>query len=76
MLHSGEYASQTDLARKIGVSRARVNQMLRLLKLPPSIQETVLQMGDPLTSLEITERKLRSLFYTRKERTSYSQDIL
>lgn len=61
MLDSGKYASQTALARKVGVSRARVNQMLRLLKLPPEVQETVARMGDPLTSRKITERKLRSL---------------
>ena len=61
MLRSGEYASQTALARKIGVSRARVNQMLRLLKLPPKVQEAVAQMGDPLNSRKMTERKLRSL---------------
>lgn len=61
MLQSGEYVSQTALARKLGVSRARVNQMLRLLKLPPDIQESVLQMGNPLPSRKITERKLRAL---------------
>ena len=61
MLQSGECASQTDLARKLGVSRARVNQMLRLLKLPPDIQQSVIKMGDPLSSRKITERKLRTL---------------
>ena len=61
MLRSGEYASQTALARKLGVSRARVNQMLRLLKLPPKVQEAVARMGDPLPSRKITERKLRAL---------------
>jgi hypothetical protein len=61
MLRSGKYASQTALARKLGVSRPRVNQMLRLLKLPREIQESVLLMGDPLPFQKITERKLRSL---------------
>ncbi len=61
MLLSGEYASQTALARKIGVSRARLNQMLRLLKLPLEVQESVARMGDPLSSRKITERKLRAL---------------
>ena len=40
-----------------GVSRARVNQLLRLLKLPKS----VIRMGDPLISRAITEHKLRAL---------------
>ena len=61
MLESGEYVSQSDLARKVGVSRARVNQMLRLLKLPPEILESINRMGDPLTSRKITERNLRAL---------------
>ena len=61
MIESGDYASQTDLARDLGISRARVNQMLRLLKLPPKIQESVIRMGDPLPSRKITERRLRTL---------------
>ena len=61
MLRSGEYASQTALARKVGVSRTRVNQFLRLLKLPQEIQQSVIEMGGPLPSREITERKLRAL---------------
>jgi len=61
MLESGEYASQTDLGRKVGVSRARVNQYLRLLKLPPEIQEEVIKMGDPLQFRKISERTLRAV---------------
>ena len=61
MLQSGGYASQTALARKLGVSRARVNQMLRLLKLPQEVQETVARMGDPIPSRKVTERKLRAM---------------
>ena len=68
MLESEEYASQTALGQKLGVSRARVNQMLRLLKLPTKIQEDVIKMGDPLQSRKITERKLRALLsYSRPE---------
>jgi len=61
MLESGDYPSQTDLARRLGVSRARINQYLRLLKLPPKIKESVIRMGDPLYSRKITERRLRAL---------------
>jgi ParB-like chromosome segregation protein Spo0J len=53
--------SQVEVARKVGVSRARVNQMLRLLKLPPDIQQSVIRMGDPLPSRKITEHQLRVL---------------
>lgn len=50
-----------DLARKVGVPRARVNQMLRLLKLTPEIQTSVIRLGDFLSCGKITERKLRSI---------------
>jgi hypothetical protein len=61
MLESVDYSSQTDLARFLSISRARVNQMLRLLKLPPKIQESVIRMGDPLPCWKITEPRLRTL---------------
>ena len=66
MLRSGEYASQTELAWKIGVSRVRINQFLRLLKMPLEIQQSVIGMGDPLPSRKITERKLRALLSSRQ----------
>jgi hypothetical protein len=45
----------------VGVSRARVNQILRLLKLPSDIRQSMIRMGDPLTSPIVTERNLRPL---------------
>ena len=39
MLGSGEYSSQTDLAGALGVSRVRVAQILRLLRLDPTVIE-------------------------------------
>ncbi len=59
MLETGEYPSQTDLARKVGVSRARVNQILRLMKLPSDIQESIIRMGELSSPRQITERRLR-----------------
>ena len=61
MLRSGEYASQTALARKLGVSRVRVTQVLNLLRLAPEVLERIAGLGDPLTSPIMTERKLRPL---------------
>ena len=59
MLDSGEARNQTELARIKGISRARVTQILRLLKLDSlSIQELE-KLGDPLKSKIITERILR-----------------
>jgi ParB-like chromosome segregation protein Spo0J len=40
-MEKGGYRSQTDLARKKGVSRARVTQILNLLKLDEEVQEMV-----------------------------------
>ena len=61
MLRSGKYASQTALARKIGVSRVRVTQVLNLLRLAPEVLERIASLGDLLTSPIVTERRLRPL---------------
>jgi hypothetical protein len=45
----------------MGVSRARVTQILNLLKLPEDIIKKVYTMGDPLTKPIVTERNLRLL---------------
>jgi len=60
-LEEGEYKSQADLARKKGISRARVTQMLNLLKLDAEVQERVVKLGDPMRSGTLTERKLRAI---------------
>ena len=61
MLRSGKSASQTALARKLGVSRVRVTQVLNLLRLAPDVLEKIAGLGDPLTSRILTERKLRAI---------------
>ena len=47
MLAEGECASRADLARKLGVSRARVTQVLKLLGLAPEVLGTIAARGDP-----------------------------
>lgn len=61
MLDSGEVSSQAELARNLGVSRVRVTQILRLLRLDPDVLESLSGLGDPLPSPVITERLLRPL---------------
>ena len=61
MLDSGEYASQTALALKLGISRVRVTQVLNLLRLAPEVLEEIAGLGDPLASPIVTERKIRPL---------------
>jgi len=64
MIESGQAKNESDLARKIGVSRVRVCQYVRLLSLDASIIKALEQLGDPLTERVITERRLRP--YLRK----------
>ncbi len=61
MLESRKVATRADLARLFGISRARVTQILRLLKLDPEVIESLAILGDPLPSPMITEHQLRSL---------------
>ena len=51
--------NQSDLARKLGIPRVRVHQMLSLLKLDTLIVQELEKLGDPLKSKIITERMLR-----------------
>ncbi|MCK5036684.1 MAG: hypothetical protein KAS73_12395 [Candidatus Sabulitectum sp.] len=51
--------TKADLARKLGISRARVTQMLNLLKLPEELAEEVEGMGDYWDRRLVTERALR-----------------
>ncbi|MCG3125580.1 MAG: hypothetical protein CHACPFDD_00405 [Phycisphaerae bacterium] len=44
MLESCEVASQAEIARREGVSRARVTQIMGLLRLAPEIHEAILSM--------------------------------
>jgi hypothetical protein len=62
-LDSREYATQADFARKQGISRARVRQVLHLLNLAPDMLHTIAALGDPLCSRSITEHRLRRLVY-------------
>jgi hypothetical protein len=59
MLDSGKVTSQAELARHLNVSRARVTQVLRLLRLDPEVLDPVATLGDPLPTPVITERLLR-----------------
>ncbi len=60
-LDEGTYASRADLGRTKGISRARVTQILNLLRLSSDVLRQVLDLGDPLPSRIITERRLRPL---------------
>ena len=59
MINNRQVKNQSDLARKLGVSRARVTQILSLLKFNSLIVQELENFGDPLKSKIITERMLR-----------------
>jgi len=59
MIETGRAKSESDLARKMGISKVRVNQFIKLLKLDALIIQSIEKLGDPLKSLMITERMLR-----------------
>jgi hypothetical protein len=53
--------SAAELARALGVSRARVSQVLRLLTLSPPVKDALHALGDPWPGRVVTERALRRL---------------
>jgi hypothetical protein len=59
MIDYGQVKNQSDLALKLGISRARVTQILNLLKLDSLIIQELEKLGDPIKSKLITERMLR-----------------
>ncbi len=58
---NGENCAPADSARQLGVSRARVTQVLRLLRLAPDVFQQMAELGDPLPTPIITERILRPI---------------
>ncbi len=56
LVEEGRVKSYADAARQLGVSRARMSQILNLLNLPIPVQEGLL-LGD----LHLSERRIRTL---------------
>ena len=75
LLESGEASSQAAIARREGISRARVTQVMGLLRLAPEIQERVLSLPDLVRRPAITERALRPMAM-RKSTVSDALDML
>ncbi len=61
-IRAGEYVDYADVARSLGISRARMTQLMSLLLLAPDIQEDVLLMRFPAGREPIGERHLRLVF--------------
>ncbi len=56
LVDEGSVKSYADAARQLGVSRARMSQIMNLLNLPPGVQEGLL-LGD----LHLSERRVRAV---------------
>jgi len=59
MIDNGQVKNQSGLARKLGISRVCIHQILGLLKIDSLIIQELEKFGDPLKSKIITERMLR-----------------
>jgi hypothetical protein len=56
--------SRSELAKKYGMSRARVTQIMRLLELPAEIREYLLTLDSRKQVRRLSERRLRPLLRT------------
>jgi len=63
MIDSGEAKNQAELAKLKGISRARVTQILNLLKFDKNIINKLEQIGDPMNRKVISERELRKIIH-------------
>ena len=61
LLESGDAANQAAIARREGITRARVTQVMGMLRLAPEIQEHVLSLPDMVRRPAISERALRPI---------------
>ena len=61
LLESGEVRTQAEIAQREGITRARVTQVMGLLRLAREIQEHVLSLPDMVHRPAITERALRPI---------------
>jgi len=59
MIDNGQVKNQPGLARKLGISRVHIHQILGLLKLDSLIVQELEIFGDPLKPKIITRRMLR-----------------
>jgi hypothetical protein len=59
LLESGEIVNQADIARQEGITRARVTQIMGMLRLAPEIQAQIQSLPDIAGRSSVTERMLR-----------------
>ncbi len=70
LVEEGSVMSYADAARQLGVSRARISQILNLLNLPANVQEGLL-----LGRIDLSERRMRRLVGTAEWRRELSSEL-
>jgi hypothetical protein len=64
-LDAGEVPNQAAIARREGLTRARVTQIMGLLRLAPEIRETILSVPETAGRQTLTERAVRPIAQLR-----------
>ncbi len=65
LLESGQVRSQAEIARREGITRARVTQIMAMLRLAPEIRKQILSMPRMVGRPAISERALRTVVALR-----------
>jgi len=77
-LDAGEVASQAAIARREGLTRARVTQIMALLRLAPDIQQSILSLAggpNPPTISELTLRPITYLQDPQRQTAAFKEVI-
>jgi hypothetical protein len=61
LIESGEVRNRAEIARREGITRARVTQVMGMLRLAPGIREEILALPETVGRPAITERALRPI---------------
>ena len=73
LLDAGDAPNQADIARREGLTRARVTQVLGLLWLASEIQEHILSMPETVSRSTVTERALRPIAQIEDKRQQMAE---
>jgi hypothetical protein len=65
----GQINTKTELSRKLGISKARLTQIMNLLKLAPEIQEYLKNINDPSLLNFFNEKRLRPIASIKDKQT-------
>ena len=73
LLESGQIATQADIACQEGITRARVTQVMGLLRLAPEIREKILSSAGTFQRRPVTERMLRPIGAIKEQRDQFRE---